>query len=131
MAKNLMSKLSLEDELSSSVEPVDEVSDGTSNIEIDTSNTGDDSELNEAEAIEENLVAKVEDLQTVSNNPNATEADKQAAINYATEALNYAHNRLGMDQTKIHISHENAFSNAVDKIKEIFKTIIELIKKNN
>ena len=49
MSKSLMSKLSLEDELSSTVEPVDEVSDDISNIEIDTSNTGDDSELNEAE----------------------------------------------------------------------------------
>ena len=131
MARNLISKLSLEDEMTSATtsEPITDVVDNVSEAEIDTSNTGDDSELNEAEAIEENLVAKVEDLQTVSNNPNATEADKQAAINYATEALNYAHNRLGMDQTKIHISHENAFSNAVDKIKEIFKTIIELIKK--
>ena len=50
MARNLISKLSLEDEMTSATtsEPITDVVDNVSEAEIDTSNTGDDSELTEA-----------------------------------------------------------------------------------
>lgn len=129
MARNLISKLSLEDEMTSATtsEPITDVVDNVSYAEIEASNIGDDPELNEAEAIEENLVAKAKILENTINSTDSNEVEKITTLACATEALEYARNRLGI--TSISITHEDFDTKLKLTHEGLWKTIWDILRR--
>ena len=107
MAKNLMSKLSLEDELSSTVEPVDEVAltetqQECDNCVSDISDTVDDME--EAQELQSVLEDKDADL-AAAQQEGATEMDQAVAVAAANEALSLVKTRLGIQDSGYIVSY--------------------------
>ena len=137
MAKNLMSKLSLEDELSSTVEPVDEVALAETQQECDNcvndiSSTVDDME--EAQELQSVLEDKDADL-VAAQEPGASEMDQAVAIAAANEALSLIKTRLGIQDSGYTVSYESyreggsSLTTAVNLSREGIKEVWETIKK--
>ena len=140
MARNLISKLSLEDELSSTVEPVDEVALAETQQECDNcvndiSSTVDDME--EAQELQSVLEDKDDDL-AAAQEPAATEIDQAVAIAAANEALSLVKARLGIQDSRYTVSYESyreggsslatAIQLSREGIKEVFQTILKALQ---
>ena len=140
MAKSLMSKLSLEDELSSTVEPVDDVALAETQQECDNcvndiSSATDDME--EAQELQSVLEDKDADL-AAAQQEGATEMDQAVAIAAANEALSLVKARLGIQNNGYIVSYEsykdggssldNAISLSREGIKEVFQTILKALQ---
>ena len=141
MARNLISKLSLEDENSSNIQPVDEVALAETQQECDNcvndiSSTVDDME--EAQELQSVLEDKDADL-AAAQQEGATEMDQAVAIAAANEALSLVKARLGIQDSGYIVSYEsykdggssldNAISLSREGIKEVIDKIIESVKK--
>ena len=141
MARNLISKLSLEDENSSNIQPVDEVALAETQQECDNcvseiSDTVDDME--EAQELQSVLEDKDDDL-AYAQEPAATEMDQAVAVAAANEALSLVKARLGIQDNGYIVSYEsykdggssldNAISLSREGIKEVIDKIIESVKK--
>lgn len=140
MARNLMSKLSLEDELSSTVEPVDEAALAETQQECDNcvseiSDTVDD--IDEAQELQSVLEDKDADL-AAAQQEGATEMDQAVAVAAANEALSLVKTRLGIQDSGYTVSYEsykdggssldNAISLSREGIKEVFQTILKALQ---
>ena len=140
MTRNLMSKLSLEDEMPPNIEPVDNLALAATQQECDNcvndiSSVADDME--EAQELQSVLEDKDADL-AAAQEPAATEMDQAVAIAAANEALSLVKTRLGIQDNGYIVSYESyreggsSLANAVklsrEGIKEVFQTILRALQ---
>lgn len=130
MARNLIHLVKLSHEDNTVVDNIGSTeTDLVPNEEIESLH--DDPELNEAQAIEENLVEKMDTLENVKQD-NVDEVTKIAALAAANESLEYVCKRLGRNQHFIKtISYEsnNLNLSIESKLKEFWLWIKDLIAK--